>query len=62
MCIKDTTTKEERMERSAKKDRKFRKMVRDISYKNEGELFMASLRNACFMKLQKLDKYEIDVV
>jgi hypothetical protein len=62
MCIKDTTTQEERVERSAIKDRKFRKRIKEISYRDEGELFMKALNNACFLKLQKLDNNEVNVM
>lgn len=62
MCIKDTTTKEDRAERGKAKDAKFRKMLREISYRDEGELFMKALNNACFLKLQKLDNNEVSIV
>lgn len=62
MCIKDQTTKEERVERSRIKDIKFRKALKEITYKDEGVLFLKSLQNACIRKLQRLDNYEVNVV
>ena len=53
MCIKDKTTKEERAERSRIKDIKFRKAIKEISYKNDGELFLKSLQNACSDRMRK---------
>ena len=62
MCIKDTTTKDERVARSVEKDKKFNKMVREISYRDEGECFLASLKNACIEKLIRSDKYQCELV
>ena len=62
MCIKDKTTPSERAERGKAKDAKFRKMLRETSYRDEGELFMKALNNACFLKLQKLDNNEVNVM
>ncbi len=62
MCIKDKTTKEERQERSRIKDLKFRKAIKEIAYKDEGELFLKALQNACISKLIRLDDYKVEVV
>jgi hypothetical protein len=62
MCIKDTTTKDERQLRSFEKDKKFNKMVEEISYKDEGVPFLASLKNYTIAKIQNMDNYEVDLV
>lgn len=51
MLIKDTTTREERIERSRIKNQRIRKMMMGVGYRDEGELFLKSLQNACFEKM-----------
>lgn len=60
MCIKEQSSLEDRKERGKAKDIKYRKMVKELSYKNEGELFLKSLTNACISKLVKEDNYQVN--
>ena len=46
-------TKEQRKDRQ---DKAWKKMLKEIEYKNEGEIFLKALNNACLAKLQS-DKY-----
>jgi uncharacterized membrane protein YcaP (DUF421 family) len=57
--IYDNSTKEDRLERGKPKDEKFRKLLREISYKNDGEIFLKSLNNACLKKLQNDRYYQV---
>lgn len=57
--LKDKTTKEERTERSQAKDTKYRKLIKELSYQNEGEPFLKSLNNACIQRLQSRNYYEV---
>ena len=57
--IHDTSTRIEREERSKIKDEKFRKMLREITYENEGVVFLKSLNNACLKRLQNHTFYQV---
>ena len=57
--LKDKTTKEERIERSKEKDRKYSSFIREISYKNEGEIFLKALNNSCIQRLINRGIYEV---
>lgn len=57
--IQDLSTQKEREERGQIKDEKFRQMLRDIAYKDEGVLFLKSLNNACLVKLQSGNYYQV---
>jgi len=58
--IKDTSTPEQRIERSKTKEKNFRKMLNDIAYKNEGEIFLKSLNYACMRKMQNYKFYQVN--
>jgi hypothetical protein len=57
--IHDNSTKEQRLERGQIKDKNFRKMLNEIAYKNEGEIFLKSLNYACLRKLQDDRYYQV---
>jgi len=57
--ILDKTTIEERKERSKIKDKRYNSFIKTLGYKDEGELFLKVLQNACISKLQRQDNYQI---
>jgi hypothetical protein len=57
--IKDTTTLEQRVERSKNKDKNFRHLLKELEYENEGVLFLKSLNYSCLRKLQDDRYYQI---
>lgn len=60
--IRDLTTKRKRIARGLPKDLRFNEMLRDISYKTEGELFLISLKNSAIDKLKRSDYYKVEMV
>lgn len=66
MCIKDKTTKEERTKRSQEKDVKYRKIVKELVYKDEdgvrsGELIRKNWLNSKERLFKTSDKYGIEM-
>jgi hypothetical protein len=62
MTIKDPTTKEQRQARSIPKDQKVRKLFKELSYRDEGELFLISLKNSSIEKLKRSDYYKVETI
>ena len=60
--IRDLTTKIERQARSIPKDQKVRKLFKQLSYRDEGELFLISLKNSSIDKLKRSDYYKVEMV
>lgn len=50
-------TKQERIDRQ---NRAWKKMLKEIEYKNEGEIFLKALNNACLAKLQSDKYYQVE--
>lgn len=61
MIIRDKTTKEERLDRSKLKDHKFIRMIKDLAYKTEGEVFVISSQNSNTAKIMKMDHFEVEL-
>lgn len=59
MCIKETSTLEERKERSIEKDKKFIRVMKNIAYKDDGELFLNNLKYANTEKIRRQDDYQL---
>ena len=47
---------ETKEEKRTHQDKAWKKMLKEIEYKNEGEIFLRALNNECLAKLQS-DKY-----
>ena len=60
MLTKTPTTDPERLEQSRSKDRKFRKLFKELSYRDEGELFLISLKNSSIDKLKRSDYFQLE--
>lgn len=57
--IKDTTTVEERKERGKEKDKKWNRIMREISYRDEGEIYLKNLNYHCLAKIIKSDNFQV---
>jgi hypothetical protein len=54
--LKDETTIEDRQAKSKILDSKCRKMIKEISYKDDGELYLNNIHNSCMQKIIRMKK------
>jgi len=45
--------------RRIRQDKEYNKMLREISYKDEGELFLKALNNSCIQRLVDRGVYQV---
>jgi len=50
---------ETKEQRKLRQDKEYNKMLREISYKDEGELFLKALNNSCIQRLVDRGVYQV---
>ena len=60
--LKTPTTDPERLKQSRSKDQKVRKLFKEMAYRDEGELFLISLKNSSIDKLKRSDYYKVETI